>query len=58
MKLLRQLRFDDRGQDLIEYALLAGFVALLAGTVMPTVPNNITRIFTKVSNELTEAGGL
>ena len=58
MNLLRQLSVDERGQDLIEYALLAGFVALLAGTVMPTVPSNITRIFTKVSNELTDAGGL
>lgn len=58
MKLLRQLRVDECGQDLIEYALLAGFVALLAGTIMPTVPNNITKIFTKVSNKLIEAGGL
>ena len=58
MKLLRQLRVEERGQDLIEYALLAGFVALLAGTVMPTVPANITRIFTKVSNELSDVGGI
>ena len=58
MKLLKQLSRDECGQDLIEYALLAGFVALLAGAVMPTVPNNIARIFTRVSNELTDAGGL
>ena len=58
MKLLRQLRVDESAQDLIEYALLAGLVALLAGTVMPNAPSSITRIFSKVSNELTEAGGL
>jgi hypothetical protein len=27
MKRLRQLRHDDRGQDLIEYALLAAMIA-------------------------------
>ena len=26
---------DDRGQDLIEYALMAGFVAVAAGAIMP-----------------------
>ena len=28
---------DDRGQDLIEYALMAGFVAVAAGAIMPQV---------------------
>lgn len=28
---------DDRGQDLVEYALMAGFVAMAAGAVMPGV---------------------
>jgi Flp pilus assembly pilin Flp len=28
---------DTRGQDLIEYALMAGFVAVAAGTIMPGV---------------------
>jgi hypothetical protein len=26
---------DTRGQDLIEYALMAGFVAVTAGAIMP-----------------------
>jgi len=33
MKVLR----DTRGQDLIEYALMAGFVAVAAGAVMPGI---------------------
>ena len=33
---------DTRGQDLIEYALMAGFIAVAAGAVMPTVADNIT----------------
>lgn len=28
---------DKRGQDLIEYALMAGFVAVAAGAIMPGV---------------------
>ncbi len=51
---LRILR-DTKGQDLIEYALMAGFVAVAAGAIMPGVATSITAIFTKVSSTLTEA---
>jgi Flp pilus assembly pilin Flp len=37
---LRALR-DTSGQDLIEYALMAGFVAVAAGAVMPGVADDI-----------------
>ena len=33
---------DTRGQDLIEYALMAGFVAVAAGAVMPGVASSIS----------------
>jgi pilus assembly protein Flp/PilA len=46
---------DDRGQDLIEYALMAGFVAVAAGAIMPTVSDNISQIFSKVSSVMTNA---
>ena len=48
---------DDRGQDLIEYALMAGFVAVAAGAVMPGVSSNISEIFSKVSSVMTAANG-
>lgn len=50
MKLLWKLRIlkDTRGQDLIEYALMAGFVAVAAGSIMPGVANSISTIFSKV----------
>jgi Flp pilus assembly pilin Flp len=57
MSYLRKLRDDERGQDLIEYALLAGFVALIATTVFPSVPTSMSQIFTKVSDKLTLSGG-
>ncbi|MFH1185783.1 MAG: hypothetical protein V1755_12220 [Chloroflexota bacterium] len=37
MKFLREFWRDEQGQDLIEYALMAGFVAVAAGAVMPSV---------------------
>lgn len=46
---------DTRGQDLIEYALMAGFVAVAAGAVMPNVATQITTIFNKIKNQLTNA---
>ena len=43
---------DTRGQDLIEYALMAGFVAVAAGAVMPGVASSISTIFSKVGSVL------
>lgn len=48
---------DTRGQDLIEYALMAGFVAVAAGAIMPGVAASISTIFKKVSNVLNDAAG-
>ena len=47
---------DNRGQDLIEYALMAGFVAVAAGAIMPNVSTQITRIFSSVVVRMTSAG--
>ena len=46
---------DTRGQDLIEYALLAGFVAVAAGAIMPGVSQSISEIFSKISSSMTNA---
>jgi pilus assembly protein Flp/PilA len=46
---------DTHGQDLIEYALMAGFVAVAAGAVMPNIADSISAIFSKVSSVLTTA---
>lgn len=48
---LYRLRFfkDTRGQDLIEYALMAGFVAVAAGAIVPGVATSIKEIFSKVN---------
>ena len=46
---------DQRGQDLIEYALMAGFVAVAAGALMPTVSTSISTVFSKIGSVMTEA---
>ena len=46
---------DSRGQDLIEYALMAGFVAIVVGAIMPAVASNISKIFSKISSVMTAA---
>ncbi len=51
---LKQWR-DTRGQDLIEYALMAGFLTVAAGAVIPSVGSNISTIFSKVASQLTKA---
>jgi pilus assembly protein Flp/PilA len=46
---------DTKGQDLIEYALMAGFVAVAAGAIMPGVATSISTIFGKVASVMTAA---
>jgi Flp pilus assembly pilin Flp len=56
-KLIRRLLIwkDIKGQDLIEYALMAGFVAVAAGAIMPDVATSISQIFSKVTSVLSNA---
>ncbi len=50
-----QIWKDTRGQDLIEYALMAGFVAVAAGAVMPGVASSINIVFSKVNSVMIDA---
>jgi len=45
-----QIWKDRRGQDLIEYALMAGFVAVAAGALMPGVASSINVVFSQVNS--------
>lgn len=55
---LLNLRRDVRGQDLVEYALLAGFVAVAAGAILPNVSASISTIFSKVNSLLSQAAAV
>ena len=52
MKLVVNLQIlrDTKGQDLIEYALMVGFVAVAAGAIMPGVGSSINVIFSKINS--------
>jgi len=52
--LVRMLR-DERGQDLVEYALLAGFIAVAAAALLPGISTSISTIFSRMASVLSKA---
>jgi Flp pilus assembly pilin Flp len=51
-----KLRNDIRGQDLVEYALIAGFVAVAGGAIFPTtLMPGVSTIFSKLGDYFTQA---
>jgi len=52
---VRRIARDNRGQDLVEYALMAGFVAVAAGAIMPGISASISTIFSNVASTLAAA---
>jgi len=41
---------DTRGQDLVEYALTAGLVAVAAVACMPPLSGTVSNVFTKIGS--------
>jgi Flp pilus assembly pilin Flp len=51
--LVRSFAKDQRGQDLIEYALLAAAIAIIvAGFLPPTVMPSVSTIFSKLTSSM------
>ena len=48
--LLQSLKNDETAQDMVEYALLAGFIAVAAGAALPPVANSLSIIFSKMAS--------
>jgi pilus assembly protein Flp/PilA len=46
---------DRRGQDLVEYALMAGFVAVTAGAIMPSISSSVSTIFSQIGSVMLNA---
>ena len=55
--LILKLGRDQRSQDMVEYALLAGFIAVAAGALLPGVSDNISIIFSKMGSLVGDAAG-
>ena len=47
---LQRLTRDERGQDMVEYALLAGFIAVAAGALLPGISDDISIMFSKMAS--------
>jgi pilus assembly protein Flp/PilA len=52
---LRALVRDDQGQDLLEYALLVGLIALVAYGAVQATGSSVDTIFTNISTQLDDA---
>ena len=48
---------DTRGQDFLEYALMAGFVASVAVFIVPGFDSQVSAVFAKVLIQLHRFGG-
>ena len=53
----RRLWGDQRGQDLVEYALLAGLVAVATGLFAPSLSASMGTVYSKLASKLVQAGG-
>ena len=54
---LNRLMKDESGQDLIEYALIAGLIGLVAVATLQTLAASITGLFTKIQAKLDSITG-
>ena len=52
---LLRLARGDEGQDLIEYALLAGFIALASVTMITNVGSGVNDVYTSVNTQVAAA---
>lgn len=46
----REFWRDTRGQDLVEYALAAGLVAVAAVAAMPALSSTVSTVFSKIGS--------
>jgi Flp pilus assembly pilin Flp len=53
--LIARLIREEDGQDIIEYALLAAFVSIVAATVIQTVGSDILSIYNNVKTQTAAA---
>lgn len=49
---LRALLRDDQGQDLIEYALLAGFISLATVAAITSVGTSLNTLYTTIAKKV------
>ena len=53
-----RLWYDDEGQDLVEYALLAGLLGVAAALFAPQLSTSMGSIYSKLASKLTESASI
>ncbi len=48
---------DEQGQDLIEYALLAGFISLVAVAAITAVGTGVNSVYTELNSQVDKIPG-
>jgi pilus assembly protein Flp/PilA len=56
-KLISRFLRDDRGQDLIEYALLAGFISLVAVLAITNVGTGVNSVYDNINTQVNKIPG-
>ena len=46
---------DEQAQDMVEYALLAGMVAVASGLFLPGVADSMITVYSRLASKLVEA---
>ena len=55
--LFNRFLLEEEGQDLIEYALLAGFISLVAVTAITSVGTGVNGVFTNINAQVGNISG-
>jgi len=56
-KLLRRIVREEEGQDLIEYALLAGFISLVAVVMITNVGVGVNGVYSNINAQVAAIPG-
>ncbi len=55
LRLIRDLKSDKKGVTMIEYALIAGLISVVAIALLSAMGSSVKNIFTSINNALTTA---
>lgn len=55
--LLNRFTREDQGQDLIEYALLAGFISLVAVVAITNVGTGVNAVYNNIDGQVKKIPG-
>jgi pilus assembly protein Flp/PilA len=55
LRLIRDLKSDNKGVTMIEYALIAGLISVVAITLLTAMGTSVSNLFNTINNALTTA---